>query len=131
MKGIMVMLASLFALSTACVQNKWAETLSCVGQNITEFPNVTDVDSVSHIDILNTSMVNMPDISQFPNLMTMDVRDNEKLKCEDVLMYKDSVILTTDCDDDAVVEESCDMFDHTYCIDYVIGILDEHKSSLI
>ncbi len=37
-----------------CICNKWAGTLSCYGQNFELFPDVTNKEKISHIDILNT-----------------------------------------------------------------------------
>jgi hypothetical protein len=85
-----------------CICNEWAGILSCYGQNVELFPNVTNKELISHIDILNTSLTYLPDLQAFPNLFTVDIRDNKLLSCDEVNKLKEcnsELVLTTDCDD--------------------------------
>jgi hypothetical protein len=111
-----LVVALLFTYCSACIENKWMETLSCYGPNITSYPNITDPEFITHMDIINTSLMSLPEVDKFPNLRSMDIRDNSKLYCIDVLEFKQNNIyksITTDCDDQSY---------KNVCKDYV-GIL--------
>lgn len=116
---IMMMVSPLLACEP-CICNWWAGTLSCYGPEISTFPNLTSQarESISHIDILNTSLTDIPDIQTFTNLLSMDVRDNKELNCHDMRLFKNNIIFTTDCDDN--VEET------SLCIQSVIKILSNY-----
>jgi hypothetical protein len=104
-----------------CVCNDWANTLSCYGPDVNVFPNVTEK-GISHIDIINTSLTELPDIRDFPHLFTMDITDNKHIDCYDVIKLKQNatnVIITTDCDDNK--DRWCHMSKD--CIDLCIKIL--------
>jgi hypothetical protein len=104
-----------------CVCNDWANTLSCYGPEVNVFPNVTER-GISHIDIINTSLTQLPDIRDFPHLFTMDIRDNKHIDCNDIIKLKEeatNVIITTDCDDNK--DRWCHMSKD--CIDLCIQIL--------
>ena len=82
-----------------CICNDWADTLSCVGQEIDSFPNVTG-EGISHIDILNTSLTQIPDLIKFSELFTIDIRDNRLIDCQDVFDFRNNntgMIVSTDC----------------------------------
>lgn len=90
-----------------CHTSMFMNTISCMGLEIEQFPDVTESVRLqtSHIDILNTSLTTLPTLSReaWPNLWTMEVRDNRWLACEKVLSFQnysqDWLLLVTDCDD--------------------------------
>jgi hypothetical protein len=74
-----------------CVCNDWANTLSCYGPEVDVFPNVTGK-GISHIDIINTSLTELPNIRDFPHLFTMDITDNKYIDCNDVIKLKEEAV---------------------------------------
>ncbi len=46
--------------------------------------NITDTDSANHVDILYTSLTELPNLYEFPNLMSVDIRDNPMLDCGEI-----------------------------------------------
>jgi hypothetical protein len=118
---MLVCVSGLAQTCDPCICNWWGGILSCYGPEVNTFPNLTSQakESISHIDILNTSLTNMPDIETFPNLFSMDVRDNKQLNCFEVRPFKNtSITLTTDCDDN---DEATNL-----CIQTVINILSNY-----
>ncbi len=86
-----------------CVCMKWAGTLSCYGNNITQFPLFTS-DWISHVDILDTRVSELPNFSriEWPALYSLDLRNNRDLSCSDVTQFQRDrwdLLVTTDCDD--------------------------------
>jgi hypothetical protein len=121
MKTLLV-LTSLLAYTSACIYNPWADTVSCTGPEIKEFPNITNI---SHIDIINTSMNALPEIDNFPNLLSVVIENNKFLDCQDVLDLKEKashLVLTTDCDNHD--ENFCHV--NKDCINLCIDILSNH-----
>ena len=81
-------------------------------------PNITNTDTVNHIDILNTTLTELPNLYDFPNLMSVDIRDNPMLGCGDILLLKEvmhHLVFTTDCDDYGSWKQNC--------INYIVGKL--------
>ncbi len=81
-------------------------------------PNITNTDTVNHIDILNSTLTELPNLYDFPNLMSVDIRDNPMLDCGDILSLKEmmhQLVFTTDCDDYGSWKQNC--------INYIVGKL--------
>ena len=83
----------------------WMDTMICSGQHITHFPLMYDSSWISHIDLLNTSITQIPslNVDQWGNLLTVDIRDNLLLSCTDVITFQNErpdLLILTDCDDD-------------------------------
>ena len=85
-----------------CICTSWSGVLSCYGVGVNKLPNITDTEWVRHIDVLHTDIRDIGDLTQWENLQTIDIRDNENLNCDDVLKLQHDnthLMLTTDCDD--------------------------------
>ena len=60
--------------------------------------------SVTHMDIINTSLTQFPNLtlSDWPNLFSLDIRDNDNIDCEEIRRFQYSypqLLVLTDCDD--------------------------------
>ena len=85
-----------------CICAKWQNALTCYGRNVSRIPAINATGWVSHIDLLNTSISNLRDLSLFTNLYSIDIRDNEFLDCDLVESYmrqRPDLLILTDCDD--------------------------------
>jgi hypothetical protein len=94
-------------LEGACIHSHWMEVLSCCGRDVDLFPafNETIRRSVTHIDILNTSISQIPNLSNWYNLFTVDIRDNVYLNCDDIHTFKvtfTQLLVLTDCADNVL-----------------------------
>jgi hypothetical protein len=99
-----VLVVILAGARAKCVYTNWMGTLSCYGVNVSSFPDVYEYvrQSVGHIDIIQTNLSELPRLKEeeWPNLTTMDIRDNPTLACERVFWLRDSlprVLITSDC----------------------------------
>ena len=86
------------------------DTLICSGQNITHFPDLKDSSWVSRIYILDTNITQIPSfsVSQWGNLYTIDIRDNNLLSCTKVTTFqrkRPDLLIFTDCDDEIINED--------------------------
>ena len=116
-----IVFLTLLATAFGCSHNELTDTLSCHGHDVKQFPNITHV---SHIDILNTSLTHLPNITSFPNLLSMTIEDNELIDCQEVINLKESasnIVITTDCDDK---DEFC--YASQNCINLCVNILSNH-----
>ncbi len=81
-------------------------------------PNITNTDSINHIDIPNTLLTGLPiNLYDFLNLMSVDIRHSPILYC--VIFYnwkRRCIVFTTDRND-------CGIWKRNY-INYVIGVLE-------
>ena len=103
---ILVVTALIGVLRAECIHTPWMEVLSCYGTNVTQF-QMFDRDlknSVTHMDIINTSLTQFPNLtlSDWPNLISLDIRDNWYLDCREISQfqsYNPHLLILTDCDD--------------------------------
>ncbi len=60
--------------------------LSCMGSNVTAFPNFDEhtKTSISQIEFVNTSLVHVPEVSEWKSLSTVIMEKNWLLSCEEV-----------------------------------------------
>jgi len=126
MNKVCLIFSLLFAYSSAsCVCNDWAGTLSCYGPQVDQFPQNITGKGITHIDILDTSLIKLPDMTQFPDLWSIDIQGNKLMDCRDVLDFKENatnLIITTDCDDNK--DRWCHMSKD--CIQFCVNILSNH-----
>jgi len=127
MNKVCLIFSLLFAYSLAscepCVCNDWAETLSCYGSEVDMFPD--NITGITHIDIIDTSLTKFPNMTQFPDLISIDIQGNKLIDCNDVLAFKENatnLILTTDCDDNT--SDFCHISKD--CIQFCVNILSNH-----
>jgi hypothetical protein len=109
-----IVICTLHLLEAVCINTSWMGVLSCYGWNITEFPtfNRSIRHSVQHMDIINTSLTQFPDLTDWPNLFSLDIRDNAYIDCAQVLDFQTSfpqLFVLTDCDDH-VAQQSKECF---------------------
>jgi hypothetical protein len=103
---ILIATALIRVLHAACIHTPWMAVLSCYGTNVTEF-QMFDRDvknSVTHMDIINTGLTQFPNLtlSDWPNLFSLDIRDNKDIDCEEIRCFQSSypqLLILTDCDD--------------------------------
>ena len=85
-----------------CICNRWMNTLSCISRNGTDMSKLEDTSWIGHIDILDTEIQDVRNISSWPNLYSVDIRGNGKLHCADILKMQvelNCLLIITDCDD--------------------------------
>lgn len=86
-------------LCQQCLCREWQSVLSCSGGNITDLPHFNDTTWIRHVDILNTSITDISQLTSFKNLYSTDIRFNWKLSCASILELKSIMYTVTDCDD--------------------------------
>ena len=104
----MCLVTTLFTcgLAHSCFITVWMGTLTCFGTNVTEFVafHESSRESVGHMDILNTSLTSMPNLTlnEWPNLYSVNIRYNAFINCSEILDFQHSfpqLLILTDCDD--------------------------------
>jgi hypothetical protein len=83
-----------------CICTRWMEVMSCVGVNVTAINNHPFW--VSHLDVLNTTVSLFPSLTkkEWPNLSSVDFRDNPHLKCSEISEFRENrpdLMVTSDC----------------------------------
>ena len=91
-----------------CICTRWLQQMSCYGNQVKYFPELMDSSWISHIDILNTSLTELPDFSRdvWNNFFSLDIRDNEEINCTDIIKLqfeRNDLLITTDCDDEDIL----------------------------
>jgi len=95
--------------------------ISCIGGDVNVFPIFDTHNNISHLDIINTSLTNMPELKDWAELKTLDVMYNTHMDCEEVLSVKqelDSLLFLTDCNDWEVINDDLKVY-YEYLISLV------------
>lgn len=96
---IVLLLALFVSCEGFCHYRNWSHLLTCYGPQTHKFPIFSEniKHDTQHIDILNTSVTELPRFKEWSQLETMDIRDNSLLPCTEVFKLQHYYYVTTDC----------------------------------
>lgn len=97
---MIVLLLSLFiSCHGFCLHRNWSQLLTCYGPQTHKFPIFSKAIThyTQHIDILNTSVTELPNFKEWIKLKTLDIRDNSLLPCTEVFKLQHHYYVTSDC----------------------------------
>ena len=89
-----------------CICQDWSQTMACLGVDVSVLPQ--PIPWISHIDLINTSVSSLPG-KDWVSLFTIDIRNNSRLLCPDVLKWKESrpdLIVLSGCYSASTFEQS-------------------------
>ena len=91
-------------IESKCIHTAWMQVLSCHGSDIIQFPalNRSVQSTIRHMDILNTSLTHLPDLRDWVNLASIDIRENAYLECSEITQVQNmfsKLNVWSDCDD--------------------------------
>lgn len=74
--------------------------LSCTGENVTELPRLNNSEWLQVVHIYNTSIINLENLFSWVSILSVDVRNNQRLPCQalwNFQKYKKHVDIQSDC----------------------------------